>query len=405
MNPELIGAVDQISQKFSDRDPIHNVWDQETYFKEIKSRLKASLSPESLKEIEATGKNLIQASDPYKQKVGIHLLRLCIWQNPEFASEWINNIAPTLLSHEHARIRHSTLWNVRSAIWQDHTLAEEALRFAQDGLNDVDPAVQRVSMWTHGDAVVQDQALYPSASISMKDFLTRNPKESNYLFALEEFYMPLSVTFGTDVDYLDEIRDISQKSEGSPGIKGRCANILENAFDVTQEDRLEIEKRLLESNCSATQKSLVLDGKHNEALTMLTDEFVCADTFMDRMKMVWIIRDLSWLQSSCDVLSFQKLANSLGDTRDGDLIRTTSVVLADNILLHTDALAEVAVDAVEDFYKHSDIDGSQIVVAQILTPLRNYSDYSRATLQRALPGLAERTANKSVNFTLNRLVA
>lgn len=387
---------------FVDRDPIHNVWDQEEYFKKVKSSLKEGATLEHRQEIEATGKTLLNSKDPYQVKLGIHLLRLCIWGNQPLAQEWVESIAPNLLSHPHPRVRHSALWNVRSSVWQDDSLADQGLKYAQVGLLDDDPAVQRVAIWTHGDAVVNNPNLYVNGLNSINAFLNKNPKESNYLFALEEFFMPINGMFNDEETYRRTMQKMRQDNDGYPGVKGRCSNILGEEFSYTQEDREKVHQRLIGVTQKIPEVALVISEQYNEAINRFTDQFVNSQTFIDRMRRLWVIRDLSWMDEHVDKGVFQKLADSLQDTRDGDLIRTTSVVLADNILKAPDEIADEATATVKRFYESSDIDGSQIVVAQTLTPLR-YSPRSRLKLAAILPDLHSQAANKSVSFTLSNL--
>lgn len=388
---------------FVDRDAIHNVWDHEESFKQVKSGLNEEATLEHRQEIEVTGKELLKSDDPYQIKVGIHLLRLCLWQNQSLAREWVESIAPNLLGHPHPRVRHSALWNVRSSVWQDETLAAQGLRFAQAGLLDNDPAVQRVAIWTNGDAVVNNPSLYVDGLNSINDFLKNNPKESNYLFALEEFFMPLNGTFNQEESYRSSVHEMRQNNDGYPGVKGRCSNILQEEFIVDEEDRGKVRQRLLEVTQGLPEAELVINGQYTEAMHKLANQFTNAQTFIDRMRKLWVIRDLSWMDEHVDTVVFQKLADSLQDTRDGDLIRTTSVVLADNILKAPEEVADVSTAIVKRFYNSSDIDGSQIVVAQTLTPLKFFSPSTQSKLSAILPDLQLRAANKSVSFTLNNL--
>jgi len=326
-----------------------------------------------------------------------------LWQNQSLAHEWVESIAPNLLTHPHPRVRHSALWNVRSAVWQDETLAAQGLRFAQAGLVDNDPAVQRVAIWTNGDAVINDPSLYVEGLTSINNFMKNNPKESNYLFALEEFFMPLNSTFNQELSYRSSIQEMRQGNDGYPGVKGRCSNILQEEFIIDEEDREKVRQRLLVVTQGLPEEELVLNGQYTEVMRRLIDQFTNAQTFIDRMRRLWLIRDLSWMDKHVDKLVFQKLADSLQDTRDGDLIRTTSVVLADNILKAPEEVAEKAIATVKKFYDSSDIDGSQIVVAQTLTPLKFFSPNTQSKLSAILPDLQLRAANKSVSFTLNNL--
>ncbi len=389
--------------RFMDRDPIHNIWDQEDYFNKIKSTIINGAPQSFTQEIEATGKSLLDSDDPYQVKIGILLLRLCIWDNQPLAEEWVNEIAPDLMTHSHPRIRHSTLWNVRSSIWQDEALAEQGIKLARNGLHDGDPAVQRVAIWTHGDAVLNNEDLYIPGLESIKSFIQDNPKESNQLFALEEFFMPLRKSFKDEDDYKEAIIEMRNQSRGYPGVNARCSNILGEDYSISIDDREDIHQRLLTATSNTGEMTLIKDRKYKEAMHQIVKQISVAQTFIDRMKRLWIVRDLSWMDDSVDLDIFQQLSSFLSDTRDGDLIRTTSVVIADHILKFPVELADQAIETAERFFNESDIDGSQIVVAQTLTALRDHNSETKSKLLNALPSLYSSAANRSVSRTLDNL--
>ncbi len=169
-----------------DREPVYNIWDNAGgEFFELKRGIKSGEIP--IDEALRIGNDFLRSTDPAYVKTGIHVYRLAMWEEPTVAKTWVA-LAPDLFRHSHPRIRHSVIWNLRTAAWQDPRLASFGLPYAQEGLGDPDGGVQRASVWAHGDFVVNELNLFDAAYKSLNEFLEDNPKESNYLFALERFF-------------------------------------------------------------------------------------------------------------------------------------------------------------------------------------------------------------------------
>lgn len=98
------------------REEINNVWDKDPELDKARDIL-ASEEDESLLELSYTGISLLTSEDPYQVKTGIQILRLCLSRNETVVDFWMKNQASRLMQHEHPRVRHSALWNVRTALW------------------------------------------------------------------------------------------------------------------------------------------------------------------------------------------------------------------------------------------------------------------------------------------------
>lgn len=393
---------DQEPEKLVGRDAIHNVWDHDTDFRKIKSSLVENVDPKIISEIYESGINLLKSDQPYQVKLGIHLGRLCIWRDSNLAQEWLMNVAPDLLSHSHPRVRHSALWNLRSANWQDPGVASYVLEYGKAGLLDPDPAVQRVAMWTLGDSIIADPSLFNSANEAMLSFLRANPRESNCIFALEEFYSQLQKILGLTPEYKNALQEIKEMAIGLPGLRARTMGMLGETFEITEDEENKSIERV--AKISPQTKELIDGGKYDDAIRYLAFSFRDAKTFAERMKNVWLARDLLWSNPDNAVQIFTEFAKNITDTSDGDIIRTMSVVLGDCVLVKPEELCEIAIRTVRRFFESSDIDGSQIVMSQILSPLARGSDKVRKSVIQSVSELDKNSANKSVTFALNNLI-
>ena len=142
-------------------------------------------------------------------------------------------------------------------------------------------------------------------------------------FTLGEYFAPIQTLFSNDVDYREQLTKMRESNIGYPGIQGRCANILGEEFTISSIDRNLIRGRLAKSLANFPESNIIASGNYNSALDSLTNQFAAAQTFTERMRKLWIIRDLIWMSSGNNEEIFIKLAGTLTDMRDGDLIRTT----------------------------------------------------------------------------------
>jgi hypothetical protein len=392
-----------IVPSFQDREEIHNIWDSHTHLLEARENL-ASPTQAIIVDIEQKGFELLDSTDPYKVKLGIQMLRTCIWHDTQLAQDWIKVHSKSLLEHSNPRVRHSALWNIRASVWQNPEFADQVKEIARTKLIDSDPAVQRVAVWVLGDSVVNDPKLFNSANMSVFNYLTSSDKESSTLFALEEFYMPLRSIFSREAGYLESISQIKALNNYNIGIKARCANALGESFQITWEDRDALKNRLM----GVFRESEIGDYLENEkftvALQRLNTDLKSTLMFNTGMKNLWLVKDLLWLSDSNSIGTYLFLKEFALKNTDGDFTRTISVVLSDCTYQNTEIIAPYAIKFVEEFFKINDNDGSQIVMAQTLSSLRNYSLYTNYLLKIILPELIKTAANKSVISSLEKLV-
>jgi len=370
--------------RFSDRDSIHNIWNRGDMLQEAKITLSGYRQLNQLKELEKKGLSLLNLSDPYLVKTGIQIVRLCLPQDSDLATSWVNDYAPSLINHPHPRVRHSSLWNIRTAIWQDATLASTGLELAKTKLEDQDPAVQRVAIWTHGDAVVNDLSLFENALLSITSYLNANDRESAALFAIEEFFGPLKKIYGDTEAYRAALIDILNNSGGYIGLKARCSLLLETPLEITTQDILLTKDRLRQVTLGNDIEPLIADEDYETAIERLSYEAQQSPTFGVSMRNIWLIRDILWLKSTSPRKIFNLATNIILKHEDGDLIRTASVLVGDCILQDIDGLADDAIIFVNNFFETSDNDGSQIVVAQTLRPLTRGADPTQQKLKEAI---------------------
>lgn len=383
-----------------ERGLIHNIWDRDANIREARHNLK-SITPEAVKELNESGHSLLVSEDPYMVKLGVQMLRLCMPHDVDIARNWVVDDAPKLLNHNHPRVRHSSLWNARSAVWVDPSVAPLVLDLAKNALLDEDPAVQRVAIWAHGDSVINEPELFEPALIAIQDYLKMNRGETAMLFALEEFFIPLRELKNTS-EYDDAIREIDQGSQGMIGLKARVANLLQTPLELTKDDVYLAHERVMLAAEKFSCKELVKSKKYSEAIDLLLDESSQNIVFDRNMLSVWLIRELLWLDTSNAGKVFSSLKELVLKNHDGDLIRTASVVLGDCLII-APGLVEEAVQFVNDFYDVTDNDGSQIVVAQTLSSLATASNEYESQLSDIIAEIMPRASNSSVLYTLKLL--
>jgi len=395
------GTQPEPNQKPSDREPINNLWDQDSRILVARKGLQ-SRSLETLDELNKTGHALLSSEDPYQVKLGVQMLRMCLTRDFSLAKTWMTVDAPKMMQHAHPRVRHSSLWNVRTSVWFDRTVAPQALSFAKQSLNDQDPAVQRVAIWTHGDSVINDPQQFPEALFSINQFLNLTRKESASLFALEEFFVPLRRTFGQTQDYQDAVKAIIEMFPGYIGLKERAAKLLGIDEVTSQEDTSIAQQRLIGMTSSLHVAEMVRTNSLTDAINFLLQEMNKSTAFGISMRNTWLIREMLWLEPSMAQAIFSNMKESVLRNTDGDLIRTMCVVLGDCLLI-SPLLASEASQFVKDFYNIADNDGSQIVVAQTLVPLSKQSKELNSVLRSTVAAVSPKASNRSVLFTLQLL--
>lgn len=377
------------------RDAVFNIWDNNSgIFQGIKDGIKTGGI--ALDEAVGTANNFLHSTDPAIIKTGIHVYRLCMWKDPAVAYEWITK-APELSLHSHPRIRHSTIWNLRTASWQDPKLGKVGLPFAQAGLKDNDQGVQRASMWAHGDFVVNDPNLFPEAYASLEEFLSTNPKESYNLFALERFFRSLKTSYGADARFKHTVARMRRDSEGYPGLRARSAAMLDETVssEEARKDISIVTEKYKQSVVGTNLDALPYDS----ALERAAHNFEQSQTFTDGLQSLKTLKYLAWLSGDLRE-PFEILTKSLTDKRDGDLARSLTVVMTDCTIRKPDEMAQPGVKAVKNFFESSDIDGSQIVIQLILDPIRNAGEKAKQEVDCVIPTLIQYAANRSVIVAL-----
>lgn len=384
---------------------INNIWDCDEHFIALKGKLLQDTNGDRLEDYERIGKSLLSSSDPYQIKLGIHILRLCIWHDERLAKEWVVNIAPKLLQHSHARVRQSTLWNIRCSIWQDTSLTTQAFNYAGAGLTDSDPAIQRVSIWLHGDCLVNNPDLFEVGINSIRGFLISNPKEANYIFALERFYNPNRHLFRSKGDYYRVLSDIMQENDGRPGVKARCLLAMNETFTISERERdAAIQMMFPHIQGNAFEENFVA-GRFEEIVKSLICQFDDESNPANRVRTIWMIRSILWISGYGDRDMYRTLAASMRDVRDGDLLRTTMMVLGDFVMQNPKDLAVYGIQDTIELYNATDVDGSQIVAAQTFLPLSGLSREADMLLHDKLPDLLARASNRSVIRAIQHLIS
>ena len=383
-------------QPHLDREPVVNIWDNKSgIFSSIKDGIKSGEI--KIEDALHTADDLFKSKDPAQVKTGIHIYRLCMWREASVAKDWVDK-APALLKHPHPRIRHSTIWGLRTASWQDAQFSASGLSFAQQGLKDEDLGVQRASMWALGDFVLNDFNLFPLAYGSLNQFLARNPKESNYLFAVERFFRTLKVPFGYDPRFRDAVSRMRKESDGYPGLRARTAAMLDENVSVkeSQVDTTLITEKY-KRNINNTN---LVQLPTNKSLSVVARNFQAARTFMGGIDCLKLMKYLVWLSEDLKE-PFEILAQTLTDKRDGDLSRSVSVIMADCVTRKPNEMAGDASQTARNFFKQSDNDGSQIIVQLILDPVRHEGDQSaQKVVENIMPELHKYADNRSVSVAL-----
>ena len=382
-------------QPHLDREPIVNIWDNKSgIFSTIKDAIKSGEI--EIEDALHAANDLFKSTDPAQVKTGIHIYRLCMWREPSVAKEWID-IAPLLFNHSHSRIRHSTIWGLRTASWQDSQFSSSGLAFAQQGLKDEDLGVQRASMWALGDFVLNDPNLFSLAYNSLNQFLAESPKESNYLFAMERFFRSLKVSFGDDPRFRDTVSRMKKESNGYPGLRARTAALLNEKVSVSES---QIDTELITEKYKRNINSTTLVRlPTDKSLIVAARSFQAARTFMEGINCLKLMKYLVWLSEDFSE-PFEILAETLTDKRDGDLSRSVSVIMADCVIRKPDEMAETASQTVKNFFQQSDNDGSQIIVQLILDPVRHGSQSTQKVVENLMPVLHKYADNRSVSVAL-----
>lgn len=395
INSEVLLSNGVTFHKHLDRDPVFNVWDNASgIFSAVKSNITKGIT--SIDEAIWMADRLFQSSDPAVVKTGIHIYRFCMWQNSAVAEEWMKRAEP-LFNHGHPRIRHSAVWNLRTASWQDSKFAQTGLEFAQKGLKDTDAGVQRASMWALGDFVVNDPNLFIPAYNSLNQFLVSDPKESNYLFALERFFRSLKIPYGSDPRFQDSIAHMRKESNGYPGLRARSAVLLDD--NVSKEEE-KIDMELVSKKYRKAVESTALDTvSPDQAFVSTTRDFQRSDTFAKGLNNLRLMKYLVWLSEDLNQ-PFEVLAQTLSDKRDGDLSRSASVIMADCSIRKPHEIDHSAAEAVKSFFEQSDIDGSQIIVQLVIDPILHIDPKLQTESAKVLPELQKLAVNKSVIFAL-----
>lgn len=290
----LINMIDSKQDTYH-REPIYNIWDHDQYFSNVKTVLKNEFSLSSLRSYEQLARAFLASTDYYQVKLGIHILRLCIWHDHDLAREWVTHVAPQFLEHPHARVRQSNLWNVRAAIWQDAKLAKQGLLYAQRGLEDSDSAIRRMSIWIHGDCVINDPELFHSALHSVNNFIRREPKESNYLLLLERFCKPLQTFFASENAFERTVSEIARDNYSMLGLKARCTLALGERVKVSADEMETARQRVFAKTNGSSILALLEEGKLGIALETLVRQFRDQLSFEEKIKTLWLIRDILWL--------------------------------------------------------------------------------------------------------------
>lgn len=319
-----------------------------------------------------------------------------MWQEPRVAEEWMQR-APKLFSHPHPRIRHSVIWNLRTASWQNPQLGATGLKFAQEGLKDSDLGLQRASIWAHGDFVVNDPNLFDKAYKSLDQFLEQNPRESNYLFSLERFFRSVRVPFGTDPRFRASVLRMMGNSGGSPGLRVRATTMIDEEMS---DEKLRADIESVNQRYDRAVKGTYLSTfSRDQSFIATAHNFQESKTFRECLHHLSLMRYLAWLSGDLKE-PFEILAQTLIDKRDGDLDRSASSVMADCTIRKPDELASTASNAVRNFFTQSDNEGSQIVIQLILDPVRHASQASQQEVEAVMPTLHKYVANRSVSFAL-----
>lgn len=380
-------------RSYRDREEIDNIWDHNV-------SIKRSIS-NPVQNILKEGMLLIKEDEALKKKLGIQLIRFCLKDNPELANQWVYDLSPSLLKDPHPRVRHSTLWNIRTALWQDPRLARTGLSFAKMYLKDDDPAVQRVSIWLHGDSVLNDPSLYDDSSHSINDFLEESDKESNRIFALEEFFVPLKSRYSATNEYRSSVERLMSKSDGYPGVKARCSQILDTRFGINSSDISSTEARFDSRLKPGIIKSLVEKKRYQEVSKVILDDLLKTDHFSVKMKNIWLLRDLVWIDPEISTSVFNSLVPIILENRDGDLTRTTTVLMGDCFFLNPDQLHKDGFRTIYAFFCSNQNDGSQIVVSQMLHQFPKDNLPTQIGIKRMLPFLNYFAVNQSVRQSLS----
>ena len=383
-------------QPHLDREPVVNIWDNKSgIFSTIKDGIKSGEI--GIEDALRTANDLFKSKDPAQVKTGIHIYRLCMWRESSVAKEWIDK-APALFNYPHPRIRHSTIWGLRTASWQDPQFSASGLTFAQQGLKDEDVGVQKASMWALGDFVLNDSNLFPLAYRSLDQFLAGSPKESNYLLAMERFFRSLKLPFGYDPRFRDAVSRMRKESDGYPGLRARTAAMLDENVSVKEsqvDETLVTEK--YKRNINGTSLAQLPTDK---SLIVVARNFQAANTFMGGINCLKIMKYLVWLSEDLKE-PFEILSETLTDKRDGDLSRSVSVIMADCVIRKPNEIAEDASQTVRNFFKQSDNDGSQIIVQLILDPVRHDGNQSaQKVVENVMPALHKYAENRSVSVAL-----
>lgn len=406
--PSLTKPSGPVSDQSNDptiRDPINNIWDEDTFFQFTKTAVKSDSSSHKIQATAEFGRRLLLTVDPYLVKFGIQLFRISLWHNADFARAWVMDTAPNLAFNPHPRVRHSNLWNIRTSVWMDPSLASVVLPICYKALKDEDAAVRRVAIWVLGDCVANDPTLFSEVMSVVSEYLQTTTKESTLLFALEEFFLPNRLRFGAHSDFRTALQRMQRSAVGLPGVQARAASILGVPIAINQIDRQLILDRI--SGRDVVSKEL-LESRDLGAMVDVTIERLFDSVgFISRMNTIWAVRDLLWVEPDLAERLFLPLATLIAGTRDGDLFRTISFVLGDCVLLAPTQLMEHACNTVLDLYSHQDNDGTQIIIAQILWPARHriLADIvkSERMMSNILPAMLRNAINLSVTHTLKNL--
>jgi DNA-binding ferritin-like protein (Dps family) len=384
-----------IKATFADRALIDNVWDSDLGFAQAKQELREDPSPAKIASTKEMGLALLNNVEPYKTKVGLLLLRLCIWCDVDFAHDYTKHIVLPFVRHTHPRIRQSALWNIRATVWQDRELIETVLPLLKTAVDDPEPAIRRMTLWILGDCAFLNRIYLSPVHNLVKTLLNRDTKESTYLFALEHYFRTNQIV---DSSLIDDFAELIQKnSYGMIGLKQRCLKFSSSLTTITQDEFSYAKKNLEVSVADILDREFRPTDTNESTVDKLYSYFKQTSLFKNRMKVLWLLRRLLWHDAKIAPKVYELLEEHLLAEKDGDLCRTLSVVLGDAIRQSNGLLVNVGRQHAVDFFSSSDIDGSQIVIAKNLVTRKSGSLEDVESLKKDLARLNSAAANHSVS--------
>jgi hypothetical protein len=250
-------------------------------------------------------------------------------------------------------------------------------------------------MWVHGDVTVNNPGLYDEAMSSMRNMLLSSPKEPNVLFALEEFFVPISPIFSNHPDYQETVGVLHDYAKDIPGLQLRTSYLLSEEYEPSTVGLDQIKQRVMGKHKGTKIEVYAAHGQYLEALSECLVMFYASKVFNDRRSLLWTMRDILLLNPNLAQGLYEALVPLVIDKRDGDLVRIAIVVLGNSVLLNPVDLSKRTLETTSRFVDQYDIDGSQIIMLQTLLPLTKIKQ-TQKLVSKKKSYFASKAANKSV---------